>query len=187
MYCKEIGDTSTELPTKAPTKSEIDSGPVSYTFPEVKTHNGGFVHGICVMGATQVSASSTDTDLSYSSVPNFQNGMKLWSDRNYIAAPINSESSNKGIVGDEFCQGGNYLKPSKHKAIGDNTVTVEATSSTSKVTLCAFVTPESRAGDWDSTLPDAGFHRSSVRFQWSGSVHERPYMYCKEIGDNGPD
>ena len=91
----------TMSPTKSPTGTAFD---ISYVFPEVDTNE--FVHGICVLGASDAGATSTDPDLTYTSIPNFQDGTKVWNDRNYVTS---------GIQGDEMCEGGLYLQPSLHK------------------------------------------------------------------------
>ena len=77
----------------------------TYSFPSTDTNQ--FVHGICVLGASSASAvSDTFLDLEYTLVPNFQDGVTLWSNRDYTA---------QGITGPEMCEGGLYLQPSKHK------------------------------------------------------------------------
>ena len=76
-----------------------------YEFPPTDTKE--FIHGICVLGASSASAfSDTEFDLEYTVVPDFKDGVKLWSDRDYVV---------QGIQGDEMCEGGTYLKPSRHK------------------------------------------------------------------------
>ncbi len=55
------------------------------------------------MGTFSVEATSTDSDLTYESIPNFQDGVKMWANRDDIAS---------GVNGVEECEGGNYLQPS---------------------------------------------------------------------------
>ena len=100
-YCKILPEPPTAAPSPAPTRSEND---ISFSFPPTSTNQ--FVHGLCVMGASYAEATSTNTNLSYSTVSNFKDGVTLWNDRNYVA---------NGVSGDEMCEGGIYLKPSNHK------------------------------------------------------------------------
>ena len=100
-YCKTMPEPPTPSPSASPTRSSLGK---YYDFPEVNT--GQFVHGLCVMGASNAIATSTDPNLKYTLVPNFQNGVKMWADRSYITSQVS---------GDEMCQGGIYLQPSRHK------------------------------------------------------------------------
>lgn len=77
---------------------------IIYSFPTVKTNQ--FVHGICAMGTSYIRATSTDPDFTYTQIPNFQNGVQMWADRDYITGDV---SHNR------ICQGGIYLQPSQHK------------------------------------------------------------------------
>ena len=89
-YCKTLPGPSSPL--------------ISYNFPTDNTNE--FVHGICAMGASRVQATSTDPNLTYTPISEFQNGIKMWGDRNYVAS---------NVSGNKMCQGGIYLQPSKHK------------------------------------------------------------------------
>jgi hypothetical protein len=101
-YCKTLlPEQLTSAPTMAPTGTAVEA---SYEFPPVTTNE--FVHGICALGASHAGATSTDPDLTYTSIPNFQDGEVMWDDRNYVTS---------GIQGDEMCEGGIYLQPSLHK------------------------------------------------------------------------
>ena len=91
-YCKKVPDPATLSPLPPPD--------VSYQFPAVGTAE--FTHAICVLGASKASATSNDPDLGYNSIPDFQNGVKMWDDRTYTS---------KNVQGEELCQGGIYLKP----------------------------------------------------------------------------
>lgn len=76
-----------------------------YSFPSTDTEE--LVHGLCVLGASSAGAfSDTNFDLEYKVVPDFGDGVRLWSDTDYIV---------KGIQGEDMCEGGIYLEPSKHK------------------------------------------------------------------------
>ena len=97
-YCK----TFPGPPTAAPIP--IASYEYFQDFPATSTSQ--FVHGICVVGASAVDVSSTDADLTYVEVNDFQSGEKLWSDRSYTVGDV---------VGEELCQGGTYLRPSTVK------------------------------------------------------------------------
>ena len=77
---------------------------ISYNFPADNTNQ--FVHGLCAMGASHVQATSTDPNLTYTPISEFQNGVKMWDDRNYVTS---------NVSGVEMCQGGIYLQPSRHK------------------------------------------------------------------------
>lgn len=91
-YCKEFP----EAPTPSPLPADV-----SYVFPDVTTDY--FLHGLCVNGAAHASVISDDADLTYSSMDDFGNGVKLWNDANYIA---------KDVVGEAACEGGIFLRPS---------------------------------------------------------------------------
>ena len=56
------------------------------------------------MGTSSVEATSTDPDLTYTSIANFQDGVKMFGDRDYVTS---------GVNGVEECEGGNYLQPSR--------------------------------------------------------------------------
>merc|ERR1712150_349865 len=104
----------------------------------------------------------------------FQNGVKMWADRNYITSEVS---------GAEMCQGGIYLEPSRHKTIVRGTdISVEASPSNNGVplTVCAFVvSTDRRTGKWDQTLPTEGFTVSSSSFKWSSNG--RMKSYCKTL------
>ena len=89
-YCKALPGPSSPL--------------ISYNFPADGTNQ--FVHGLCTMGASHVQATSTDPNLTYTPISEFQNGVKMWDDRNYVTS---------NVSGVEMCQGGIYLQPSRHK------------------------------------------------------------------------
>lgn len=58
------------------------------------------------MGAYDAQATSTDPNLTYTSIPNFGNGLRMWGDRNYVSSDVS---------GAEMCQDGIYLQPSRVK------------------------------------------------------------------------
>ena len=91
----------TPAPTMAPTIEPLD---ISYAFPPVATSQ--FVHGICVLGASEARATSDDPQLFYTSFPDFRDGVTLWAIRDYQALGVDNE---------EVCEGGTYLQPSLHK------------------------------------------------------------------------
>ncbi len=92
-------------PTQAPTKAPSpDAFNLSYTFPKVTTSQ--FVHGLCVLGASEAQATSDDPQLTYTNIPNFGDDVQLWANRGYKALGINNE---------DYCKGGTYLQPSLHK------------------------------------------------------------------------
>merc|ERR1712008_53858 len=154
-------------PPVSPTSSPQQD--VSYTFPPVQTNQ--FVHGLCVKGVSDAGASSTDSYLSYTSVANFQDGMKIWDDRNYVV---------RGVEGDAMCEGGIYLRPSRHKSIKRNTIiSFEGYSSNGDyVTLCAIIESEGgRRGLWNMALPADGFE-VSTEFEWEGIWSGKLRSYC---------
>lgn len=74
-------------------------------FPATETSQ--FVHGICVVGATEAHAfSDTDDNLFYQPISNFQNGEKLWGDRTYTVT---------GVEEAGLCESGIFLQPNLHK------------------------------------------------------------------------
>ena len=89
------------LPTRVPSTGTFD---LSYVFPPVATSQ--FVHGLCVLGASEARAISDDPQLFYTSIPNFRDDVTLWSDRGYKTLGVDNE---------EVCEGGTYLQPSLHK------------------------------------------------------------------------
>jgi len=174
-YCKTLPEPPTFAPTIAPTivESENPIVDVSYTFPYVKT--GQFVHGLCVLGATNVEANSSFSGLKYTAVQGFGKGTKLWDNRGYLV--------DGDIQGSDMCAGGTYLRPSRHKKIPRNTeITFNGESSTGGfVKLCAFViSSDGRTGKWDTTLPSLGFEVSESEFTW-GNGMARMKSYCKSI------
>ena len=100
-YCKTLPEPPTAAPTQSPTREALS---LFYNFPPVQTNQ--FVHGICVMGAKYAEATSTDPELTYTLIPEFQNGVKMWADRTYMTSEVS---------GTELCEGGIYLQPSRHK------------------------------------------------------------------------
>ena len=101
-YCKTLPEPPTQAPSAPPTVSRPDG---SYDFPPVATSQ--FVHGLCAMGASYFTATATDQNLTYKvGSNNFQDGVRLWSNRDYVV---------DGIQGADMCEGGIYLEPSRHK------------------------------------------------------------------------
>ena len=109
-YLVENGNCPEEIERNLASKGIVrgfanDAYEQTYSFPYIDTDQ--FVHGICVLGASSAGAySDTDYDLEYTVVPDFGDGMELWGDRDYTVS---------GIEGPEMCEGGLYLKPSRHK------------------------------------------------------------------------
>ncbi len=99
--CLGICWSPTATPTQAPTLAPLD---VSYQFPPVATSQ--FVHGLCVLGASNTRVTSDDPRLTYTSIPNFGDDVQLWTDRDFKASGIDNE---------DYCKGGIYLQPSLHK------------------------------------------------------------------------
>jgi len=157
----------------------------SFTFPSTQTSE--FVHGLCVMGATNLEATSSFSNLEYTAVQDFGQGTRLWGDRNFVV------SSN--IQGSYMCEGGTYLRPNKHKDIPFGTeISVNATSSAefAEVALCAFVTSrvgDGRTGEWDTMLPSLGFtsHPSQSEFIWGDTGIGRMRVYCKHFSEGTAD
>lgn len=94
-YCKTLPEPPTTSPTIRPESDTL------YDFPPVTTDY--FLHGICVLDAFYAEVTSTDPDLHYTMVEDFQDGVKLWDNANYYS---------KNVVGEAACQGGVYLRPS---------------------------------------------------------------------------
>merc|ERR1711862_249944 len=163
-YCKTLPESPTSAPSSMPSLPPPD---ISYSFPAVDSFL--FVHGICVLGASYAEATSNYSRLSYTLVSNFQSGTKLWDDRNYAA---------EGIQGSEMCQGGLYLRPSRHKSIARNTEIVFEGNSIAgeNVSLCVFLMSNDsrRTGNWDNILPSDGF-TISEEFTWIGGGRMRSY------------
>ena len=109
-YCKTLpksppASAPTKTPTLSPTKvPSTGTFDLSYVFPPVATSQ--FVHGLCVLGASEARAISDDPQLFYTSIPNFRDDVTLWSDRGYKTLGVDNE---------EVCEGGTYLQPSLHK------------------------------------------------------------------------
>ena len=178
---------------------------ISFSFPPTTKSTRGFVHGICVLGASSAEAVSNNPELTYTMVTEFRSGSKLWDDRNYIAS---------NVTGNEMCQGGIYLRPSKHKVsettrsvdnfisffkklakpiycvieqniYDSTTISVEVISNSGgRVTLCAFIATDGRDGQWDQSLPAEGFtNATSATFDFSfGTISGEMKSYCKRIG-----
>jgi len=160
----------TMTPTKAPTKAPSPTThSLSYAFPPVTTSQ--FVHGLCVLGASQARATSNDPQLTYTEIPNFADDVELWGNRGYKAL---------GVDNDGDCVGGTYLQPSLHKSVDLNTeIALEATPTNGEsVTVCAFVVTDWRTGQWDVTLPAEGF-TMSTGIQWYPEPTGAMRSYCK--------
>ena len=88
---------------------------ITYTYPTTNypaphtghANNGGMVHGICVLGAKEASASiSPDKDnFTYTSIKDLQDGVKTFADHAFVFSGINGN-------GVQVCEGGIYLQPS---------------------------------------------------------------------------
>mmetsp|Transcript_6813 Transcript_6813/g.7842 ORF Transcript_6813/g.7842 Transcript_6813/m.7842 type:complete len:171 (-) Transcript_6813:175-687(-) len=165
-YCKTISG-STPAPTAAPTPTRS----LSYTFPKVTTSQ--FVHGLCVLGASEAQATSDDPQLTYTNIPNFGDDVQLWANRGYKALGINNE---------DYCKGGTYLQPSLHKSVDVNTeIVFEAKPSNGQsVTLCAFVVTDWRDGQWDVELPADGF-TLATGMTWYPAPLGAMRSYCKTL------
>jgi len=107
----EPSDEPTQFPSSLPSNilgvsvsPSINSFGFTFQFPATETFD--FTHALCVIGTSNVQASSTYSNLFYTKVPGFQNGVKLWDDRDYTASEV---------VGITLCEGGMYLRPSLAK------------------------------------------------------------------------
>lgn len=107
-------------------------------FPEVQTNE--LVHGICVGGASHVSAYSSDNNLYYTQHTNFTSGQVAWDDRNYVLDGVENT----------VCAGGIYLQPTRHKTINRFTdIVVGANPTEDYLTICALVEyNRGRDGGW---------------------------------------
>jgi len=170
-YCKTLPEPPTPAPSAPPTVSPPDG---FYDFPPVATSQ--FVHGLCAMGASYFTATATDRNLTYKvGSDNFQDGVRLWSNRDYVA---------DGVQGADMCEGGIYLEPNRHKRISRNTkISVEVNSKDEgNVTICAIITTDSRAGRWNVELPSDGFIASENTLTFTnGRVTGGMRSYCKII------
>ena len=67
------------------------------------------MHALCVMGTSSASATATNfPGLTYTTLSQpFGDGLKMWDDNSRVSS---------GVVGGgpELCEGGTYLRPSKH-------------------------------------------------------------------------
>eukprot|EP01083_Nonionella_stella_P006339 18407_1 len=151
-----------------------------FVFPITETDE--FSHGICVMGSSSVEATSTDSNLTYNSVANFQNGIKLWGDRSYTAS---------GVNGVERCEGGNYLQPSVARTVLRNTsITVKSLvpEDAEDYVICAIVSDGPNNGGWHNSLPEMGFTGAStdviyVRMSANGVGEMRSYCKTVSLGE----
>jgi len=91
------------------TKEKQTKEKQTYVFPTTDSANNteqGFVHGLCVLGATSTTASSSDLDFTYTPLTSvFAEGIKLWGDTNFVSVGVEDG-------GAELCEGGVYLQPS---------------------------------------------------------------------------
>lgn len=142
---------------------------LQYEFPSTDTNQ--FVHGLCVLGAIDAAAfSDTDPTLYYTPVPDFGDGDLLWGDREYTVANVN---------GAAMCEGGIYLKPSRHKTIPRySDITIGANPVDQDVSICAIVTTDSRTGKWNEKLPPLKFTASN-EFNWGkDNIQGKFISYC---------
>jgi len=119
FYDKHCKDPE-EIDGTTPSQYELDKGinadaisiTNSYVFPTTVTSSvgpyktGGFVHGLCVLGATSATASSSDEEFTYTPLTSvFATNTKLWNDRGYLSVDVEGG-------GAALCEGGLYLQPS---------------------------------------------------------------------------
>ena len=92
---------------------EITELKQTYVFPTTDStsredEGGGFVHGLCVLGAESATASSSDLGFTYTplTVPSgFATATQLWTNRGYRSVGVDGG-------GAALCEGGLYLQPS---------------------------------------------------------------------------
>jgi len=161
---------------------------MTYTFPTTDypahestgTYNGGMIHGLCVLGATEASAtiSPDDSGFTYTSIPDLKDGVQAFGN-GFELVGIDGH-------GAQVCEGGIYLQPSfKYGPPPGVDVTVEATSdeSSAGVTICAFIEKKfgnfDRQGNWKQPLLEQGFTPSDVKFTFAKPYPDRFTSYCK--------
>jgi len=148
-----------------------------YEFPEIKTDE--FVHGICVLSSNEASAVSTDPNLDYISIENVGSGTRVWRDRTYTLAGVESSP----------CQGSIYLQPSLHKSIDRNAkITIMAALDESYADICIFVEDSNRDGGFGNNLQqiDGRFvdHGTATGLAWEGLGRLHPFrVFCRSIPD----
>jgi len=181
LYSHLVGDKNCpqalerNLAAKGFVKGISDSAyPYVLTFPEVDTSQ--FVHGICVVGASSATAISTDTDLVYKEVPNFQTGQTAWGNRDYLIEGVEKT----------ICKGGIFLQPNRHKKINQySEITVGANAIDESVKICAFVEAKKRDGNWPETIvEDSRFedYGASTGLGWSNKKKLIPFhLLCKTL------
>ncbi|CAB9518465.1 unknown protein [Seminavis robusta] len=151
--------------------STVEATDVSFSFPDPATPY--LIHGLCAMGASSVSATSSDPSVSYTpySAP-FGDRVQLWGDSDsYKTSWVRYTSQ---------CKGGIYLQPSKKiiESVGIKDIVLTATPEAGKqVTVCAFVNPNMSDGEWGTVLPQNGFSESRI---FAASIN-RLKSYCKVI------
>jgi len=177
VHCKHFSEGTADAP--APPIDSNHAYEMSFTFPSTQTSQ--FVHGLCVMDATNIEATSSFSNLEYTAVQGFGQGTRLWGNRNFVV------SSN--IQGSYMCEGGTYLRPNKHKNIPFGTEISVNAEGNNIVTLCAFVTSrvgDERTGEWNTMLPGLGFHNYHD-FNWGDTGIGQMRVYCKHFSEGTAD
>lgn len=157
-------------------KGDKTTFPFTNEFPETETEQ--FVHGICVTGASNAIAfSSNNHVLEYESV-DFVEGVKAWGDRSYVYS---------GVEG-SVCEGGVLLRPSHHKTIApytDIAVGMDPIDDSAKMCVLLF-SGDVRHGRWPEKLfyqgftKDLGLEEDSLRMQ-VGNELIRIETHCKTV------
>jgi len=139
------------------------------------TTTGQTVHGICVANASFAYASSTQSQLSYTSVDPFTGTPIAWNDRVYIIEGAENTP----------CADGIFLKPSLHKTIRKGTtITIGASKG---ATVCVFMEGDNRNGGWTTSLPGEGFtdYGEQFDFSWNAPNNGKGKwrLFCKDFSE----
>eukprot|EP00536_Pseudo-nitzschia_multiseries_P018059 jgi/Psemu1/53918/gm1.53918_g len=189
-----------EPPSSALSMAPSSAIQTSFTFPkfnfEVSGGHQGFLHGLCVMGASSASVSVSlpnDNNFGYDAFPGFKDDeVKFWTgDPHYYY----------GITGNgpSLCEGGIAFQPNM-SYYNDNIPQGSEPTLTARhnndytLTFCAYVeddpsrTQMDRDGGWPSILENQGFTKTgsfSAKYGQAGPFYLNiMHMYCKEIANS---
>jgi len=167
------------LPSSKPSLA-LSSAPSSaaaethFTFPATEP-TGGFVHGLCVIGASSAQANSNVLGLTYTKVTPFVDDTQGWGDRTYVYTGTTFSPCFEGI----------FLRPSKIEGydqgtVIDITVVSEGSSDTQ---ICAILEKNyTRNGGWPTSLPPLGFDEyDSEGFKMLLAQERSARTFCKVL------
>eukprot|EP00536_Pseudo-nitzschia_multiseries_P018287 jgi/Psemu1/54924/gm1.54924_g len=205
--CEGEAKLNYTAPTPAPTPAPTFGSSVSFTYPKYNFQTeprtdfveyNGFIHGLCVMGASSatVSVSEPNThNFDYHAFYDFKdNQVVRWKDEPWPYYDISGKGPN-------LCEGGIAFQPTLSDLYipqGSEPTLTAIRNNNDALTFCAYVEDNPGAiwmhmdGGWPSILEGQGFmktgsfsvKKTSFIFGSTITLSKHPdimHMYCKEI------